>query len=94
MRAIITDTAALQGMTVADLAAYLRATGWEGMAEEGRPYTTWTRDGFELAVPLHAGLRDYPRRIMEVLHTISIAENRSQLDIFRDIHQTHVTQSE
>lgn len=95
MRATVTDATALQAVTIADLAAYLRATGWAGQTVQGRPCTAWTRangggETFELEVPARADFLDYRRRISEALITVSVAESRSQLEILQDIRRAQV----
>ncbi|MEQ8957477.1 MAG: hypothetical protein RLP02_06060, partial [Coleofasciculus sp. C2-GNP5-27] len=50
----------------------------------------WTQatpqgDDFELLLPLKPEIIDFYRRMSEVLETLSLAENRSQLEIFGEL---------
>ncbi|HEX4419259.1 MAG TPA: hypothetical protein VH165_15210 [Kofleriaceae bacterium] len=89
MRAEITDRDAISALTPSALTSYLRARGWEPAAESDTAFAVFERvEGNEkvgLEVPLRAFAGDYGRRVAEVLYNLEIFEQRSQLDIFRDV---------
>ena len=94
MNATITDASALRSVTITDLAAYLRGTGWNPSSDLSQSFVRWVRvlsgEQFELDVPAREDYRDYPRRIAEALSTLAVAETRSQLDILQDIRRALV----
>lgn len=89
MRAAITDRNAISALTPNALTSYLRARGWAPAAASDTAFAVFERiEGDEkvgLEVPLRAFAGDYSRRVAEVLYNLEIVEQRSQLDIFRDV---------
>jgi hypothetical protein len=82
----ILDRPALAERTQAEVAAYLRAHGWRP-APAGDPalwFVTKDGDEFEALLPDPA-FRDYAARVGDVLGVLSIVEDRSELDIWRDM---------
>jgi hypothetical protein len=79
------------GVRVADLRTYLLSKGWkirpfkrsEAIYFEGSP----ADDGSPLVllIPASEQLRDYPLRIEETLHALSILEKRPLLEVIRNI---------
>lgn len=70
--------------------SYLRATGWYKKAESHGKWSLWYRqDGegnnFELGVPLSPTLRDFAARMSDALRVLETVEERSQLEIVRDL---------
>ena len=68
---------------------YLRAMGWR-LAERNGTLASWLRsagdDGeFEVLQPLDPASRDYAARVGDVVATLAVAEDRSELDILRAI---------
>ncbi len=95
MKATITDACALRTVGIAELAAYLRSTGWNSSGDLGLGFARWVRsipeeEEFELDVPVREDYLDYPRRIAETLSSLAAVEVRSQLDILQDIRRALV----
>jgi hypothetical protein len=89
MKASIVDSSALSAVSPLDLTTYLRIRGWLPVGQSGRSAMTWrsSPDGdYEVLAPLEPGIRDFAQRVAEAMATLSIFENRSQLDIYRDIN--------
>ena len=84
MRATISDSAAMCTIRPVDIASYLRQAQWTEQ-EQDENKAIWTRDDFEVLVPLNSTFRDYPIRMAEVLDTLSAAEKRPQLELFEDL---------
>lgn len=90
MKATIQDVAVLQALKPLDIVSYLRAGHWTKQLEKPNSSSVWTMasvggDEFEVAVPLNMKFRDYPSRISDILRTLEVVEERSQLDILRDL---------
>ena len=93
MKAIIADEDALHALGPAEVAAYLRSKNWQSVDFIGAKGAVWSHvlpahtggGEAELLLPLDRGLSDYVRRMSEVLHILEVTENRSQLDILRDL---------
>jgi len=64
---------------------YLIAHGWVQQQRTGDKASIWTLDGFEILLPLKPEIIDFPRRILEVVETLALKENRSQIEIFSDL---------
>lgn len=93
MRVRIRDTEALRAIRPLDLTSYLRANGWTiVLSGASEPVTIWAlvsdRGEFELLVPKHQRWADYPRRMHDVIATLSEAEDRSELALLHDIPRT------
>ncbi len=91
MKPDIRDAASIQSLRPLEVAAYLRAKGWDPIpATPGM--SIWQRrlgdEEFELVVPLESSVRDYALRMGEVLRTLAAVENRSQTDIYADLLTT------
>ena len=90
MNVTIRDAATLRAIRPAEAAAYLRGQNWKHTETIGDKATVWTKsagkDGaYEIVLLLDPTLGDYARRMGEVMQTLQAAEQRSQLDILRDI---------
>ena len=95
MNATITDGQTIDAISPVALASYLRGRGWHPGREIGGGLArtwSWMLDGMggepesvELVVPLDREVRDFRRRVMETLDALQSIEQRSQLDILRDI---------
>jgi hypothetical protein len=91
MRATIRDPETLGSVRPRDLAAYLRAKGWQqSNLFPGR--SIWrlgsNGDTFEILLPLDDTFRDYALRISDVLRTLEEVEDRSQLELIADVSMT------
>ena len=95
MRAQIADKATLLGIAPTTATAYLRAQGWTLATTEPDRFARYilpsgNGEPFEVDVPIRHELRDYALRLGEALRTLEIVENRSQLDIIRDMQHATV----
>lgn len=84
----IEDEDALSSPDPEAIHAYLRQQGWQRRAEPPPAPDIWelpTPNGtYQVLAPSPQRLADYPRRVSELLRTLSIAEDRSELDILAD----------
>lgn len=90
MKASIYDAATLSALRPLEVVAYLRATGWNKKSESHGKWSLWylkDADGndFELGVPLSPVLRDFAARMSDALRVLETVEERSQLEILRDL---------
>jgi hypothetical protein len=93
MNVVVRDAATLHALGPLDLASYLRAKGWQQQPDRGQRASLWlwrTPGGDELDVllPSTREVADYNIRVSEVLHALSIAEGRSELDVINDLQTT------
>ena len=84
MKATIRDFDAIRIIRPVDVTAYLRQAGWAELNQDGSR-AIWTRNDFEVLVPLNSNFRDFGERLAELLQTLSVAEDRSQLELFEDL---------
>lgn len=89
MKVLVTDEAALASPQPRNVRLYLRIHGWtRALREEGKP-DIWElprHEGtYEVIAPSSYEALDYPRRIAELLRTVSIVEDRSELEVLRDL---------
>lgn len=61
---------------------YLVAHGWQQQKKRGDKASIWTLDDFEILLPLKPEIIDFKRRMAEVVETLALAENRSQIEIY------------
>jgi len=93
MRVTVRDKTTLRSLKPLEMAAYLRAKGWRLAADNPGKGSLWVfqdHSGAEVDVTLPARLElgDYTLRMEEVLGTLADVEQRSQLDVLRDIQTT------
>lgn len=90
MKVTIKDSQILKTVNPNVIQAHLQATGWQ---ETGRIYNDsgaiWRlkKDGafeYEILLPLQHNLGDYAERISDILKTLSVVENRDQVDILSE----------
>lgn len=85
----ITDSEALSAPTPERMRSYLESRGWECHREETLQREWWalpSQEGaYEVLMPSSKAARDYPKRVSELLRTVSIAENRSELALWHDL---------
>ncbi len=90
---MMTPTSA-EGVNPRQLAVWLRARGWEMESVLRGKFTRYVRDihgaAWEVEVPYSSGLRDYGRRLAEALEILEGAEQRSRMDLVREIRATHL----
>lgn len=89
MKVRVVDEAALTSLRPHDLHLYLTAHGWQRAVPEGTRPDLWqlpTEQGaYEVLAPASQRSPDYADRAAELLRTLSIAEDRSEADILRDL---------
>jgi hypothetical protein len=89
MKATVRDISALAAIKPLEVAAYLRASGWRQVTEASQRWATWLlkqgSEEFEIGLPLDDTLRDFVQRMGDVLATLEAVEERSQLEIIRDL---------
>ncbi len=89
MKLSVIDDGTLAKPQPRDVRLYLRIHGWTRTTP---PYSTpdvWmlpiSGSAYEVIAPSSRRAPDYPRRIRELLRTVSIAEDRSELEVFHDL---------
>lgn len=92
MRVQITDEQTLASIVPRNIRVYLRMHGWEErrIADvRGREQSVWSLPSdagvYEVLSPSSRAARDFPERVAELLRTLSIAEDRSELELARDL---------
>lgn len=90
MKVDIRDQATFQSLHALEVVRYLRAQGWVEADQMGARASVWvlrldTGEELELLLPLQQTLGDYGLRMAEAFRTLERAEDRSQLDILRDV---------
>lgn len=86
MKAIITDVEALSSISTLSIHAYLKSQSWskgDDLGERGVIYTS--HGGAEIFAPGSDRLGDYPQSVAAVLEMLSVAEERDELSVFRDL---------
>lgn len=88
MRVEIIDEEALTAPSPRNIRLYLQIHGWQRQSVEPTKPDVWTlasKDGtYEVVVPSSREARDLPMRVAELLRTLSVVEDRSELEILRD----------
>lgn len=92
MKAVISDLDVLRSLKPLELAQYLRSKGWHQESDLGAKATLWVHvgDADEIILPRHRGFADFDLRMAEMLKTLAKNEERSQLDILRDLQAASV----
>ncbi|MUG99368.1 hypothetical protein F7734_46615 [Scytonema sp. UIC 10036] len=85
MTAIILDVEKFQYIDPQQVASYLQSQGWHQQQIKGDKANLWTLDGFEILLPLKPEIVDFKRRMAEVLETLALVENRSQIQVFSSL---------
>ncbi len=93
MKVTIRDAIALSALRPLEVAAYLRSSGWTMVAEQPNHSSTWLYrdpDGeeVEIALPLNHAFRDFALRMSDAVRALEAVEERSQLEILRDLLMT------
>jgi hypothetical protein len=65
--------------------AYLVAHGWQEKQKMGDKASIWTLNNFEILLPLKPEIIDFQRRMREVVETLALAENRSQIEVLGNL---------
>ena len=89
MKVQVVDSAALTSPLPRNVRLYLRIHGWSRAPRSIGEPDVWilpTNEGtYEVIAPSSHQAVDYSRRISELLRTVSIAEDRSELEVFREL---------
>lgn len=84
MKAVITDTQALRALKPLEVAAYLRARGWQ-RAHDDALAIVWTSHDADVRLPSDERFADYPLRMSELLTAVARSEGRSELEVLQDM---------
>lgn len=94
MKASIYDNTALNSLGIGELNGYLHASGWQVERPLGDRAVLWNKrvggDEFQILVPQQRSFTDYAIHISQGLEVLSALEERSELEIYRDIVQTQM----
>jgi predicted transposase YbfD/YdcC len=90
MKAIVQILDMLQEIPPSRVETYLRSHNWHQQEKIADKASIWTQTNalgqeFEILLPLKPDILDFPRRMSEVLETLALAENRSQIDILSEL---------
>ncbi len=89
MNVVIRDREPFERLNPADVAAYLRSSGWLEVESQPDRMAVWTakigKQELEVILPLRRSLGDFVPRMSEVVTAIAIREKRSQLEVIRDL---------
>lgn len=85
MKVRITDREVFESLRPLDVVAYLRSTDWQLAGFMGDSATVWKKQEQQILLPQDLSFADYAHRLAEVLDTLAAVENRSQLEIFRNL---------
>ena len=89
MRVQIIDEQALATPAARSIRLYLRMHGWERQASASKTPDVWTLSTedqpYEVIAPSSRDARDFIQRVAELLRTLAIAEDRSELDVLREL---------
>ena len=95
MKVIIRDAQTLLAISPKQLTGYLRSLGWQEVEKISDKASVWAVDkgvgkNYEVLVPLNTGLGDYAARIADVLTTLEVFNEQTQLQIVSDINNFSV----
>jgi hypothetical protein len=85
MTAILRDIEKFQHIDPKQVEAYLVKHGWQQQQKMGDKASIWNLNNFEILLPLKPEIIDFQRRMREVVETLALAENRSQIEILGDL---------
>ena len=89
MRAHIIDGEALASLRPREIRLYLMTHGWSTSDEGSEASGVWTHvaddETFEVATPSSTDARDYPQRVADLVSTLAVVEDRSELDVYREL---------
>ena len=88
MKVHIIDKETLSSLSPIDLVSYLQGKGAQKIDEYQQQASVWLYGDEELIIPQATYFADYALRIAQVLHQIETVEQRSQLMIVSDIHNS------
>lgn len=89
MKIDIRDVEAVRALQPVDAALYLRAGGWESVESKNSRVAIWAKtveqEEYEVLLPMEPAVGDYALRMGELLQVLSVAEKRSQNEVYRDL---------
>lgn len=90
MLVTIRDPHILQNLAPETIRCYLQHHHWQEQKHPANGVSLWTLRGndkasLEILLPLQPEFADFARRMYELLETLEMAENRSQLDILAEL---------
>ena len=89
MQVDIHDRAALSAIPAPSLLAYLKAADWESGGDWGDRAILYTKQHqgrqWDILVPLKDTVADFAQNMAESIQILSVVEQRSQLDVYRDL---------
>lgn len=85
MKAQVTDMAVLHSLSPVDITSYLLGKGSRRKGNFRDVAGVWEYKGDEIIVPNDRQLADYAPSVATILAKLEMAENRSQLEIIKDI---------
>lgn len=89
MKVLIRDRDAMASVKTLNLRSYLQSGGWENGGTWGERATIHSKEHggrtWEVLVPLRDTVSDYAESMAEAVAVLSAVEERSQLDVFRDV---------
>lgn len=91
MKVQVIDEEALSNLSPRNIRLYLRTHNWLRDSESGGPdiWTLPVQGGvYEVIAPSSREKRDFIKRVSELLRTLSVAEDRSEIDVMRDLVTT------
>lgn len=91
MKAIVKDAAAIASLKPINLIGYLKARGWQKYSEVSGIYSVWHNPNFsdaEILIPFRRDAADFVTRLSEVISELELVENRSQIEIIKDLHNS------
>ncbi len=90
MKVTVRDIEILRAVQPTQVLAYLRARGWREDRRIGEKGVYWTShaQSAELLVPLEPSLKDFTLRMGDVVETLAAIEQRSALELLRDLSTT------
>jgi hypothetical protein len=86
----VRDPEILRSLTPESVKTYLRSDHWQEQRLIEDYASLWIRQGgageiYEVLLPLKSEFLDFPRRMAEVLQTLEIVEETSQLELLSDL---------
>ena len=85
----IIDEDALMAPSPERSLAYLMDHGWECLTKDGEKPAVWGNsshgEAYEVIHPSSKHYLDYPRRMADLVRTLSIVEDRSELAVWHDL---------